>query len=212
MAGSGATYLPWKITGTYLEACNCEAICPCRTIGGKKGGRSTEGICLGSLSWQIDEGTAGGADLAGLRVVLAARYDDDEKGSPWDFLLYIDERADRRQREALEGIFLGRLGGTPQLQFPWVWKESRLLGVRQVAIEMDHTPGRGWFRAGGRVTVRVREPFAGPEAVTCVIPGHHQQGREVIADRLVVGDGTLDFELSGKCGYESGFAYSSEDA
>jgi hypothetical protein len=204
-------YLPWQILGTYLEACNCEAICPCRTIGGRKGGRSTEGICMGSLSWQIDEGTAGEADLSGLRVVLAVRYDDDEPGSPWDFFLYLDQRADRAQREALEGIFLGRLGGTPEVQFPWVWKKSRLLGVRQVSIEIDHTPGRGWFRAGGQVAVRVREPVADSAAVTCVIPGHHQQGREVIADRLAVGDGALDFELSGKCGYESGFAYSSED-
>ena len=84
---------------------------------------------MGSLSWQIDEGTAGEADLAGLRTVLAVRYDDDEPGSPWDFFLYIDERADQPQREALERIFLGRLGGTPGLQFPWVWKESRLLAV-----------------------------------------------------------------------------------
>ena len=94
-----------------------------------------------------------------------------------------------RQREALEGIFLGRLGGTPELQFPWVWKESRLLEVRPVSIEIDHTPGRGWFRAGGEVTVRVREPVADPEPVTCVIPGHHQKGREVIADQLAVSDG-----------------------
>ena len=150
MSGIETTYLPWRISGSYLEACNCEAICPCRTIGGIKGGRSTEGICQGSLSWQIDEGTAGKADLAGLRTVLALRYDDDEPGSPWDFFLYIDERADSRQSEALEGIFLGRLGGTPEVQFPWVWKESRLLGVRRVPIQIDHTPGRGWFRAGGQ--------------------------------------------------------------
>lgn len=185
---------------------------PCRTIGGRKGGRSTEGVCLGSLSWQIDQGTAGEVDLAGQRVVLALRYDDDEPGSPWDFYLYIDERADRLQREVLEGIFLGRLGGTPRLQFPWVWKESRPLGVRQVAIEIDHTPGRGWFRAGRQVTVRVRGPVVSPEAVTCVIPGHHRAGTEVIADQLVVTDRGLEFELSGKCGYESDFAYSSEDA
>jgi hypothetical protein len=144
--------------------------------------------------------------------VLASRYDDDEPGSPWDFFLYIDERADRRQREALEGIFLGRLGGTPEVQFPWVWKRSRLLGVRSVAIEIDRTPGRGWFRAGGQVTVRVREPAPDFETVTCVIPGHHQHGRELIADQLAVADGELEFELSGKCGYESRFAYSSEDA
>jgi hypothetical protein len=151
-------------------------------------------------------------DLAGLRAVLAQRYDDDEPGSPWDFFLYVDERADPSQREALEGIFLGRLGGTPEVQFPWVWKDSRLLGVRQVGIEIDHTPGKGWFRAGDQVTVRVREPVADPETVTCVIPGHHQQGREAIADELMLADGTLDYELSGKCAYESTFAYSSADA
>ena len=33
-------------------------------------------------------------DLAGLAAVLACRYDDDEPGSPWDFFLYLDERAD----------------------------------------------------------------------------------------------------------------------
>jgi hypothetical protein len=145
-------------------------------------------------------------------VVLALRYDDDEPGSPWDFFLYLDERSEPRQREALEGIFLGRFGGTPELQFPWVWKQSRLIGVRPVTIEIDHTPGRGWFRAGGQVSVRVRELVADSEPVTCVIPGHHQSGREVIADRLAVGDGALDFELTRRCGYESRFAYSSGDS
>ena len=36
-----ADLLPWAIAGTYLEACNCEAICPCRRIGGRSGGRSS---------------------------------------------------------------------------------------------------------------------------------------------------------------------------
>jgi hypothetical protein len=203
--------VPWQISGSYLEACNCVAICPCRRIDGTQGGRSTEGICLGSLSWQIEEGGVEDVDLAGMRAVLANRYDDDEPGSPWDFFLYIDERADQAQREALENIFLGKLGGTPEVQFPWVWKESRLLGVRPVAIDIDHTPGRGFFRAGRQVTVRVRGAFTGPETVTCVIPGHHRSGREVIADRLFVSDGELAFELTGRCGYEARFAYSSED-
>jgi hypothetical protein len=205
-------YSPWRISGTYLEACNCEAICPCRRIGGRTGGRSSYGICLGSLSWQIEEGAAGAVDLAGLRAVLANRYDDDEPGSPWDFVLYVDERGNERQREALEGIFLGRLGGTPEVQFPWVWKPSNLLAVRPVAIEIDHTPRRGWFRAGSRVSVRVREPVADQETVTCIIPGHHRSGREIVADLLRVEDGPLEFELSGKCGYEGTFEYSSGDA
>ena len=204
-------YLPWELSGTYLESCNCEAICPCRTIGGRRGGRSTHGICLGALSWRVAQGSAGELDLSGLDVVLASRYDDDEPGSPWSFYLYLDERGDERQREALAEIFLGRLGGTPLKQFPWAWKPSDLLGVRAAPIEIDHTPGRGWFRAGRQVTVRIREPVPDTEPVTCVIPGHHRSGRELYADLLSVEDGELDFELSGTCAYESNFSYSSNE-
>jgi hypothetical protein len=96
------------------------------------------------------------------------------------------------------------------VQFPWVWKPSALLGVRQVAIEIDHTPGRGWFRAGGQVSVRIREPVQRQEPVTCVIPGHDRSGREVVADLLNVEDAPLEFELTGRCGYEATFDYSSE--
>src|SRR4051812_1776124 len=99
---------PWTLSGTYLEACNCEAICPCRRIGGESGGRSTYGVCLGALSWAVAEGGAGHVDLAGRRVVLVCRYDDDEPRSPWDFMLYLDDGADERQRATLEAIFLGR--------------------------------------------------------------------------------------------------------
>jgi hypothetical protein len=200
---------PWQISGTYLEACNCEAICPCRTIDGRAGGRSTFGECMGALSWRIERGQAGDVDLTGQRVALALRYDDDEPGSPWSFVLYLDERGDERQRDALGRIFLGQLGGTPLEQFPWAWKASDLLAVRPVAIEIDHGPGRGWFRAGTEVTVRIREPVAEDAQVTCVIPGHHRAGREVIAETLAV-DGELGFAFSGRCGYESTFAYSSE--
>jgi hypothetical protein len=67
----------------------------------------------------------------------------------------------------------------------------------------------GWFRAGSQVTVRVREPLADQETMTCVIPGHHRSGREVVAELLSVQDGSLEFELSGKCGSEATFEYSS---
>jgi hypothetical protein len=200
----------WRIAGTYLEACNCEAVCPCRTVGGRAGGRSTYGICLGALSWQIQQGGAGAISLDGLRVVLASRYDDDEPGSPWRFVLYVDERGDQAQRDALESIFLGHLGGTPERQFPWVWKSSDVLGIRHVSIEVDHTPGRGWFRAGAAVSVRVREPLAEETPVTCVIPGHDRAGRVVVSELLRVEDRPLEFELSGKCGYEATFDYVSD--
>ena len=86
-----------------------------------------------------------------------------------------------------------------------------MLGVHAVPIEIDHTPGRGWFRAGDRVTVRVREPVADQEPVTCVIPGHHRDGRELVVDELRVDAAPLAFEFSDRCAYEATFAYSSAD-
>jgi len=50
--------VPWWISGSYLEACNCQAICPCRRIDGNPGGRSSYGECLGALSWLVEEGRA----------------------------------------------------------------------------------------------------------------------------------------------------------
>ena len=203
--------LPWAISGTYLEACNCEAICPCRRIGGRAGGRSTHGECLGALSWTVLDGRAGDVLLAGLAAVLASRYSDDEPGSPWTFVLYVDERAEEAQQEALARILLGELGGTPELQFPWVFKESNPLGWRPARVEIDHTPGRGWFRVGEQVSVRVRGPVPEQETVTCVIPGHHRSGTELFAETLQVREAPpLAFELSGTCAYESSFEYSSE--
>jgi hypothetical protein len=108
----------WRVAGSYLESCNCEAICPCRRIDGVMGGRSTYGICLGALSWRIVEGHVDAVKLDGLGVVLASRYSDDEEGSPWSFVLYLDDRADEAQREALEAIFTGRLGGSQVDHFP----------------------------------------------------------------------------------------------
>ena len=131
---------PWSLSGTYLEACNCEAICPCRRIGGRQGGRSTYGICVGALSWAITDGGAGDTDLSGTRVVIVSRYSDDEPGSPWDFVLYLDDSADDSQRAALEAIYTGKAGGTPLKQFPWAFKPSNLVEVRPAKIEIDHTP------------------------------------------------------------------------
>jgi hypothetical protein len=147
-----------------------------------------------------------------MRVVLASRYHDDEPRSPWTYALFVDARGDERQREALADIFTGRLGGTPLQQFPWAFKPADLLGVEAVDIEIDHTPGRGWFRAGGAVEVRAREPVAGQEPVTCVIPGHHRSGRELISESMDVEAGPLAFSVQGRCGYESTFAYSSDES
>jgi hypothetical protein len=199
--------LTWYIRGTYFESCNCEAICPCRRIDGVPGGRSTYGECFGVLSWVIEDGRARDVSLDGLSVALATRYHDDEAGSPWSFVMYVDANADDAQRAALVGIYTGELGGDALNHFPWAWKESVHVAVRPVEIEVSHEPRRQLLRIRDHVSVRIRDAYSGPETVTCVIPGHEESGEELIADELQVDDGTLRFEFSGNCGYAARFDY-----
>jgi hypothetical protein len=197
----------WSIRGSYFESCNCEAICPCRRVDGVPGGRSTHGVCTGVLTWLTESGVAGETDLSGLAVALAFAYDDDEQGSPWRWVLYLDARAAAAQRQALEAIFTGRLGGDAETHFPWAWKQSELLAVRAVEIDVDHTPRRQRLRVRDRATVRIRGRHPGDETVTCAIPGHDRDGEELVTDELAVDDGPLAFRYEGTCGYTARFAY-----
>ena len=199
--------MTWRIRGTYFESCNCDAICPCRRVDGVRGGRSTHGVCMGVLSWLIQEGAADDVDLAGLPVAMAISYSDDEPGSPWTWILYLDSRATSEQRAALEGIFTGALGGAAEAHFPWTWKESRFAGVRPVRIDVDHTRGREWLKVRDRVSVRIRDSYDGGETVSCIIPGHGRAGEELITDELIVEDDGLRFAFRGTCGYGATFDY-----
>ena len=199
--------MSWRIRGTYFESCNCDPICPCRRIDGAAGGRSTHGVCQGVLSWLIREGEADDVELAGLPVALASRYSDDEPGSPWTWVLYLDSRGSDEQRAKLEQIFTGRLGGDAERHFPWAWKPSELVAVRAVDIDVDHTQRRQLLRIRDLVSVRIRDRFQTQDTVTCVIPGHDQDGEELVADELRVDDAALGFSYRGVCGYGSTFDY-----
>jgi hypothetical protein len=197
----------WRIAGSYFESCNCDAICPCRTVGGRRGGRSTHGVCYGVLSWLVEEGRADGLDLSGLAAAFTIRYDDDEPGSPWRFVVHVDERGCEAQRDALAAILLGRLGGDDVLRLPWVRKPSELLDVRTSPIELRSGPAGHELRVGRAIELSASRPAETDERVSCVIPGHHVPGRELYADRLAVTDEPFAWELTGNCAFVSTFDY-----
>jgi hypothetical protein len=200
---------PWRIRGSYFESCNCEAICPCRMVGGIKGGRSTHGICFGVLSWLVEDGHAGEVDLSGLAAAFVIRYDDDEPGSPWSFVVHVDERGSEAQRQALASILTGALGGEAVLRLPWVSKPSELIDVRASPIEITDGPAGHELRVGRVIELTASRPFATDEVVACGIPGYDQPGTELLADTLVVDDGPFSWELSGNCAFASAFDYAS---
>jgi len=200
--------LAWAVSGPYFEACSCDAICPCRAVGGIKGGRSTYGVCDFALGWTVAEGHADGVDLGALNIVIAGSYDEDEEGSPWRVVLYVDERADDAQAVALEAIFLGRAGGTAFANYGRFIDE--VFAVRRARIEIEHAVKRRRIKAGGWVEVVQRDPVQSEQPVSCGIPGHEHPGEEVVADALEVADDALRFAYRGRCGFATTYAYRSE--
>ena len=189
--------MSFHIAGVYLEACNCDPICPCRTIDGMSGGRSTHGVCFGALSWRVDEGEAAGVELAGAGAVMTYSYSDDEPGSPWTLVLYVDGP------DELGEILLGRLGGDHVRTLPWVRKATASVEVRRAEIHF----GDGDVRAGDAVRLRATTPYETDSAVSCIVPGHDRPGTELINDEVVVDDPPFAFELRGTCAFRRAFDY-----
>ena len=202
-----SNYNSWKVSGTYYEVCNCEAVCPCRRHGDKNGGRSTYGFCDFALSWHITEGLADGLDLGNLSVVLAGSYNDDELGSPWRVILYVDERGDAQQQQALADIFLGRAGGDTRRNFATIIGE--VYAIRAARIALEHSPKQEKMEVKGYVSAATAEAALTDQPVSCGIPGHDRPGQEIVADHFRVDDENLKWEVNGRCGFATDFAYSS---
>ena len=207
-AGGISRLTPWRISGAYFESCNCEAICPCRMVGGVKGGRSTYGICFGVLSWLVGDGHAGDIDLSGLAAAFVIRYDDDEPGSPWSFVVHVDERGSPDQQTALAAILTGELGG--RRCSAAVGLEAERAARRALEPDRDRRQPRR-ARAAGRPggDAARQPPFPTDEVVACGIPGYDKPGTELLADELIVDDAPFAWELSGNCAFASPFDYAS---
>ena len=198
----------WKVAGSYFEACNCDAICPCRSIGGRPGHRSTTGVCQFALSWHVVDGHGGEVDLSGLDVVMAGFYVDDEPRSPWRVTLYVDERATPEQHQWLSDIFLGRAGGGTRANFAAAI--TTVHAVRSAHIELDHTPGTWAIGVEGWVRVRASDQVPCDETVACGIPGMDHPGQELEASQFRVDDDPLQWDMPGKCAFATDFAYASD--
>ena len=100
----------WQVVGDWFDVCKCTIPCPCTFAQAP-----SEGDCEGILAWHIREGRYGDVALDGLNVVGIGWFD----GNIWTgeatvkMGIYIDDRADESQREALQVIFGGQGGGWP---------------------------------------------------------------------------------------------------
>jgi len=192
----------YHILGSYYEACNCDAVCPCRRQDDLPGGRSTYGDCDFLLSWRITEGFLGAVNLSGLDVSIAGTYNDDVGDDIWSVYIYIDEAASEPQFEALSQIYSGQAGGNLAVTANF----STILGIKAAEIRLDHTGGTETIHIGTSTAAHAVRKFEFDGRVSCGIPGHDHPGQESVSS-LTVRDAPLDFSYSERCGFATDFAY-----
>lgn len=198
----------WSVSGKYLEACNCETVCPCRSQNDVPGGDATYEKCEFALSWKVEAGHFGTVDLADRSVVMTGWYADAEPGSPWRIRMFIDDHATPEASDALTNIFLGRAGGHPGRTYGRAISE--ILGIEPADMSLTYSKQTWRIGVHGRVEVRAsqRTPVTGP--VVCGIPGA-DPGTEYTADVLRVTDDPFQWEVAGRASFVAPFAYDSAD-
>ena len=97
----------WWAKGTLYENCNCRLLCRCHISYRQPADHDR---CIGYLATHIQQGRYGEVPLDGLNAVMYVNAPQIMAELGWTLGLYIDERADGPQREALQVIFTGRGG------------------------------------------------------------------------------------------------------
>ena len=164
------------------------------------------------LTWHIDHGSFGEIVLDGLNAVLAAHSPGHMLQVKWKVALYVDERANQGQRDALTQIFSGQAGGHLAGLAPLI---GEVMGVKTAAIEYRAEGKRRGMRLGDFADAEI-EGLPGQDGADVTIAGHPFAAvpgfPAVVAKskQMRLSDYGLKWEVSNKNGFFSPFAYQSE--
>lgn len=150
----------WHVAGDWFDVCKCAIPCPCTYAQ-----PPTYGDCDGVLAWHVREGRYGDVPLDGLNVVMLGSFVGNAWGEHSDAYaaVFMDERADDSQREALGKIFGGEAGGWPAQFVEMFGPEMRGLEYSPITISVDDDLATWNAEVPGRV-VASAEAITGPTA------------------------------------------------
>ena len=194
----------WELSGTVLVACNCDYGCPCNFNA-----PPSTGDCEGNWTWHIESGRYGDVELDGLTLAVFADWPRAIHEGGGEAVAYYDERADERQREALENLVRGGEGG------PWgiFINTYELLDVKPAPIEVKVDGEHSSYKIGDYAELQmepIKNPVSGEEVrAAVVLPTGlvFNEGWCAASTVFRVSDG-VSYDHSGKNAEYAAFAYS----
>lgn len=147
----------WSIAGHWFDVCKCNVPCPCTFAE-----TPTYGDCEGVLAWHIEKGHYGDIGLDGLSIIGLGSFE----GNIWDgktkatMGMFIENRADNRQREAPQMIFSGQAGGFPTVFAKFI---GEIRGIEFAPIKFEIADDLAYWQAEipGKIMAKA-EALTGP--------------------------------------------------
>jgi hypothetical protein len=198
---------PWRLTGTYFEACNCEAACPCIFTS-----PPTEGDCKALVAWHIEHGSYADTKLDGLNVALAVHAPGTMVATKWQVAAYFDDQASAAQNDALHAIFGGKAGGHPAVLASFI---GEMVGAKNVPMDYRANGRKSSLLIPGVVETEIEQlDGQGRGAISieghplCIAPG--KAATVARSSRFSLTDHGWGWQFSGRSGLMSAFAYQSD--
>ena len=118
--------MAFRVAGDYFESCSCDVSCNCIFLG-----LATQDHCDVVIGWHVTDGQQDDVDLRGLNAAMVIRSPKRMLDGNWQVALYLDDRANQAQSQALGAIFSGQAGGHLAALGPLIGKVE---GVTPAAI------------------------------------------------------------------------------
>jgi hypothetical protein len=154
----------WMIKGKEYVNCNCNVGCPCQFNS-----PTTHGFCEAAAGIVIDEGHFNDIRLNGFRVVYLIHWPGEIAKGQGRRQLIIDERADAKQRQAIEKIVSGQStkpGATHFYVFDSTVSERLETLFKPIDMEIDINARRARITVKGLVELHgdpLIDPFSKQE-------------------------------------------------
>ena len=146
--------MAYRLEGSLLEFCTCNAICPC-WIGEDPNG----GTCDVAVAWHFRKESIDGVDVSGLTLGAIAHVPGNILEGNWRVVVVMDEKATIQQEEAILSVYTGKQGG-PVADI--VKLIGEVVGVERAPISFQADNGKGSLKIGQSVDA-VMEPYLNPK-------------------------------------------------
>jgi hypothetical protein len=196
----------YRLQGSLLEACSCNAPCPCWIGDDPHGGK-----CDAFLAYRIDKGTIRDVDVSGVTFAIVGQIPGNVLKGNWRIVVYMSNKAKPAQKQAILDAWTGKLGG-PLADLAKLIGE--VVAVHDAPIQFRLNKGKGTLKIGDRVEARMApctdakgRPTTLANTIFSTIPGSPAYVAKAAYHRVNIPEHGMEWTFQNRNAIEGAFRF-----